>query len=118
MNDLLGIVILALCSVESGNNPAAIGDHGRAVGILQVHAECVRDVNRIVGEKWYTLEDRYNPAKSKEMARIYLNYYCSKERLGRPATAEDYARTWNGGPRYNKKTTNGYWHKVKTVLGR
>lgn len=116
MNDLLGIVILALCSVESNGNPNAIGDHGQAVGILQIHPEVVRDVNRIVGEKWYTLEDRKDPAKSKEMARTYLNYYCSKERLGRPATAEDYARTWNGGPTYSKKATNGYWAKVRKAL--
>jgi soluble lytic murein transglycosylase-like protein len=96
LETLIAILLPILAAVESGNNPNAIGDNSRAVGILQIWPIMVKDVNRISG-KAYTLQDRRSKAKSYEMATIYLKHY------GKP-NAEYLARAWNGGPKGNKKT--------------
>lgn len=41
----------ALVWVESSRNEKAIGDNGKAVGLLQLHKIYVDDVNRILGIK-------------------------------------------------------------------
>jgi hypothetical protein len=117
MNTLLASVILALITVESGGDPNAIGDNGNAVGALQIWPIVITDVNNIAGTH-YTLEDRKDRNKSIEIATIYLNHYCSEKRLGRKATAEDYARCWNSGPAWRTKMhkTDGYWARVKKEL--
>ena len=105
-------LIPALERVESGGRADAIGDSGRAVGILQIWPEYVQDVNRISG-KAYRLPDRYIPAKSREMARIYLMHY------GKNKTMEQTARIHNGGPNgYKKPATLKYWAKVKRELNK
>ena len=105
-------LIPALERVESGGRADAIGDSGRAVGILQIWPEYVQDVNRISG-KTYRLSDRYIPAKSREMARIYLMHY------GKTKTMEQTARIHNGGPNgYKKPATLKYWAKVKRELNK
>jgi len=100
------IFLLALAQVESGNDPAAVGDNGLAVGILQVRPIALRDVCRISGQS-FTLSDRLSPYKSFQMARIYLGRYCSEKRLGRKPTWEDFGAAWNSGPAYRTK-----WHKT------
>lgn len=100
----------ALQTVESGGNARAIGDGGKAVGILQIHPCVVSDVNRIHGTH-YTLSDRLDPAKSREIARLYLSHYCKTD------SDEANARIWNGGPRGAKrKATLAYWKKVRAAL--
>ena len=42
-------LIDALVAVESRGNAAAVGDSGKALGILQIHATMVADANRIAG---------------------------------------------------------------------
>ena len=102
-------LIQALCMVESGGNPDAVGDGGKAVGILQIHPIMVRDVNRILGREVFTDEDRWDAGKSRTIARTYLDYY--------GGTTEERARKWNGGPQgHTKKSTLGYWHKVERIL--
>ena len=63
-------VINAIAIVESNNNPRAMGGGG-SVGLLQITPILVRDCNKILAKqnstKRYTLADRYNPEKSKEM---------------------------------------------------
>ena len=107
--DLIALILPILAQVESNHNPNAIGDNGAAIGILQIHAIMVKDVNRISG-KAYTLQDRRDKAKSYEMATIYLRHY------GKP-NAEYLARCFNGGPRGNEKTaTVKYWLKCQKVI--
>ena len=74
----------------------------------------VREVNRILkinkSSLKYTLDDRWNRKKSKEIFNIFITYYNF-------TTAEEIARGWNGGPRgINKSTTISYWGKVKLEL--
>ncbi|CAK0753791.1 hypothetical protein CCP3SC1AL1_2030001 [Gammaproteobacteria bacterium] len=101
-------LITALIQVESGGRQLAVGDHGQAVGVLQLHPIMVQDVNRIAGTR-YTLADRYNPEKSKAMARLYFRHY------GRTWTVEQACRHWNSGPG-STSGTDIYWQRVKARL--
>lgn len=71
------IFIEALIQVESENNPQAVGSKDD-VGILQITPIYVADVNRILGEEAYFLEDRTDRKKSLEMFRILQNHYNPK----------------------------------------
>jgi hypothetical protein len=92
-------------------DPDLVGDNGDALGILQIHKVMVDDVNRIVGYKKFTYEDRRSPKKSREMFRIYCKHY------SKGASDEVIARRWNGGPTGDKKSaTKEYWRKVRREL--
>ena len=116
-------LIDSICWVESRNNPDAIGDNGKAVGIAQIHPVCVRDVNRILKlqqkTKRYTIEDRKSVAKSKAMMKIYLEFYGERYRrqTGKQPTQQILARIWNGGPDgWKDKATIAYYQKVAKRL--
>lgn len=109
LETIIILLLPILATVESNNNPSAIGDNGQAVGVLQIHPIMVRDVNRISG-KAYTLQDRYSRVKSYEMATIYLKHY------GKP-NGEYLARLWVGGPDSNSQpATKKYWRKCESVI--
>ena len=103
--------ILALIAVESGGNDGAVGDNGRALGCLQIHAGVVADVNRVAGTK-FKHRDALDRRNAIYMCRIYLWHHCPPG-----ASLEVMARTWNGGPSgvYSSKTDN-YWSKVRHHL--
>lgn len=101
-------LIPALIAVESDGNDRATGDHGKAVGCLQIWPVMVADVSRLAGTH-YTLSDRLDRRKSIEMARIYFTGY------GKRWTVEQAARHWNAGPG-SVADTDGYWKKVKKEL--
>lgn len=104
-------LIEAIIQVESKGDPNAIGDGGKAVGILQIHKIMVDDVNRILGSTKYSYEDRRDPAKSREMFRVYTDHYTPEW------DAETVARRWNAGPKGDKKDCSiPYWKKVKKCL--
>ena len=108
----------ALEQVESRGNANAVGDNGRAIGCLQIWQSVVTDANRIAGTN-YKHADAFDREKARTMARIYLNYYASKRRIGHDPSNQDYARIWNGGPSGHRKiATLGYWSKVKKELAR
>lgn len=105
--------------VESNCDAFAIGDKGNAVGSFQIWKVYVDDVNRIIGKKKYTYDDRYDRKKSREMTRIYLEHYGKRyERITKKvATDEIYARIHNGGLNgWKKDSTIKYWKKVKKHL--
>ena len=104
-------LLAALIAVESGGNDRAVGDHGRAIGALQIHAAVVRDVNRIHGTK-YRHADMHDRAKAVRVCGLYLRTYAPG------AMPEVQARTWNGGPRgASKASTRGYWARVQREMG-
>ena len=101
----------AIEHVESSGNPSAIGDGGKAVGLLQIHPVMVRDCNRIAGESRWVMSDRLDPDKSRAMFRTYSEHY------SRGKSDEVVARNWNGGPSgHRKAATAGYWAKVRTHM--
>ncbi len=105
----------AICVVESNNNPEAIGDAGRAVGIAQIWPIMVADVNHILGRKVFTLDDRRSPARSRLMFDTYMRHYAAGK------TVEWAARAWCCGPGWERRATavtgsKGYWEKVRKVM--
>jgi hypothetical protein len=123
------MLINAIIYVESRGNDSAIGDKGKAVGCLQIHPICVREVNRILRRNdiplVYTLNDRYSREKSIEMFNIIAEQYeCCEyiefmgcEYIEFMDYAEIVARRWNGGPRgHKKRATIKYFNKVKKQL--
>jgi hypothetical protein len=113
----------AICTVESGGDPDAYNPKERAAGIAQIRPVCLKDVNRIARlrgvDERFTYADRNDPEAARRMWRLYLEHYGQdyRRRTGRPATAEVYARIWNGGPTgWRKRSTRGYWQRVQAVL--
>lgn len=104
-------ILPAIEHVESSGRADAVGDGGKAVGILQIHPVMVEDCNRIVGEDRWTLEDRLCPDESRAMFRVYSNHYSKGK------SDEVVARRWNGGPRGDRrKATAPYWAKVRKQM--
>ena len=113
--------IRAVIHVESRGNDSVVGDGGRAIGCLQIHPICVREVNRILRKndipKVYTKQDRYSRAKSIEMFEIMAEQVVYCEELSFEEFCEIVARKWNGGPKgHHKKSTIKYWEKVLEVM--
>lgn len=102
----------AICKIESNFNPKAIGDGGRAVGIAQIHPECLQDSNEF-GKTSFSLADRLDPNKSKTICFNYLARYKKYHNWD----LNKMARTWNGGPGGVKsKKTDGYVKKFGVAL--
>jgi hypothetical protein len=64
----------ALETVESGNRTDAVGKRND-VGVLQITPVYVAEVNRILGKQEYTLADRYDRQKSREMFETMQSHY-------------------------------------------
>ena len=108
------ILLAALIAVESGGDHTAVGDGGRAIGVLQIHAGVCKDVNRVYGFN-YKHSDMRCPNKSRVVCVHYLRHYMKHS--GETPSYELAARIWNGGPRGHKKSaTDPYWKKVKQQL--
>jgi hypothetical protein len=91
-------IFCILCFVESGANPSAIGDNGKAIGIVQIHEPVIKDVRRRT--RWYiSHSDTYDVTLSWHVFRVYMDMYAKK-----PYTLEECARVWNGGPNGRKDT--------------
>lgn len=103
------LLISAMILVESGGYAGAVGDGGRALGVLQIHAGVIVDVNCRFGTA-FLHEDALDPVKAKEICRLYLKAYAPAR-----ASPKTLARIWNGGPTGHKKaSTLEYWKKVET----
>ncbi len=107
-------VIEAIIDVESGGKAKAVDKSGKSCGILQITPVMVKDCNRILklkkSEKRYTLSDRFNVKKSKEMFHLYQSFY-------NPKCDVEYAiRLWNGGSHHTKRGTQRYYEKVMSRL--
>ena len=109
-------LILAIIMIESGGDPKAIGDDGKAFGILQIHESYTIDASREAGKPWRH-DDAFNHLIAIEMFKAYMARYATPERLGRNVTAEDIARIHNGGLYgYRMDSTIPYWNKVRAKL--
>jgi len=76
MTNTIAIAIAALVFVESGGKKNAVGDGGRAVGILQAWPVAVREANRITkNRKHYTLADRRDTKRAIEMCTDTLRWH-------------------------------------------
>lgn len=110
-------LIKVLCKVESDNNPNAIGDNGRAYGMLQIHKVYVTDVNHIFGTT-YSHRDMFIPEKAEDVCTKYLGYYAYKYwKLNKKVPSEEnIVKMHNGGPLgYKNPNTDKYWNKYCVV---
>jgi hypothetical protein len=108
-------LLAALIAVESGGNDLARGRHGE-LGALQVRPCVVADVNRVAGThyRWAEMTNRW---AALGVFRIYTGHYCTEARLGRPATNQDMARVWHGGPSgWKRRKTVAYWKRVRARM--
>ena len=103
-------IMEAIIKVESGGNPKAHNPRNDCVGILQITPILVKDCNQILSRRGskvrYTLKDRYDVQKSKEMFVLYQETYNPQHDL------ERVIRLWNGGPRFSIRSTKAYYEKV------
>lgn len=105
-------IMAAIMKVESNGNPKA--KNGNQVGALQITPILVKECNRILARngssKRFTLADRYNVEKSKEMFVVIQSAYNPKNDV------EHAIRSWNGGIRYTVQSTQRYYNKVMKYL--
>lgn len=103
-------VMDAIIQVESNGNTKAYNLNGNCVGVLQITPSLVKQCNIWLeakkSKKRYTLADRYDVNKSKEMFIMVQNHYNKSNNV------EKAIRIWNGGPGYTIKGTNCYLKKV------
>lgn len=103
-------IMNAIIQVESRGNAKAHNANGDCAGILQITPILVKQCNIWLknqkSKKRYTLKDRYDVEKSKEMFVIIQEHYNPSHNV------EKAIRLWNGGPNYSVKKTNGYYKKV------
>lgn len=111
--------------VESNGNTRAIGDNGKAYGVLQIHSIMVQDYNRITKSNLIH-SDCFDREISREITKtILINYTKNLEVVN----AKHLAFIHNGGgsawrrvenPRNDKKQINleKYWNKVLTELNK
>ena len=101
-------VMNAIIQIESKGNPAAV--NGPYVGVLQISPVLVKECNNILkstgSNKRYSLSDRFNAAKSKEMFIIIQSFHNPLNSVERAI------RLWSGGIRYNVAKTQAYLRKV------
>ena len=101
-------VMNAIIQIESKGNPAAV--NGPYVGVLQISPILVKECNNILkstgSSKRYSLSDRFNATKSKEMFVIIQSFHNLLN------SVEKAIRLWSGGIRYNVAKTQAYFRKV------
>ncbi len=104
----------AMIQVESGGDPYAVGDGGRAIGVLQIHRAYWSDATRFLGVDWPYSQAR-DPVKAAMAVEAYTRHYARQ--YGRPWTVETIARIHNGGPTgWRKESTIPYYRKVQAHL--
>lgn len=91
----------ALASIESNNNPNAVGDMHlahHAYGIYQIRQPAVDDVNRVFGSS-YKAEDAVRPAVAAFLASRYCLLLAKwwRSHHTEELTPVLLARMWNGG---------------------
>lgn len=105
-------VMDAIIQVESKGNPSAVC--GPYVGVLQISPILVKECNNILkgrgSKKRFTLSDRYNEKKSREMFVVIQSFHNPKNNV------EKAIRLWNGGIGYSVAKTQKYLNKVKKCM--
>jgi hypothetical protein len=101
-------VIEAIILVESEGNTCAVS--GNQVGAMQITPILVKECNMILKKRGstlrYTMADRLDVAKSKEMFLLIQSQHNPTNDI------EKAIRSWNGGPNYSVRATNQYYRKV------
>lgn len=104
--------------VESRGDTLAVGDGGKALGVVQIHKIAIDDVNRIYGTD-FKHSDAFSEKKSKKIFLLYIKAGIKRFRrlMGREPTEEVIVRFWNGGiyKGHLKKSTIKYYNKYLKI---
>lgn len=110
----------AIMQVESGGDPTAVVDGGKAIGAYQIHRGYWQDAVEFDRTLGGVYEDCFDPAYARRVVVAYLTRYAPKN-----ATMETLARIHNGGCNIMKKkgtkpwhNTTAYWKKIQRQLER
>lgn len=107
MTNLIAQIVAALILVESNGNPAAIGDGGRAVGVLQMWPVAVEEANRIErieakregrAARTWTLADRRSVEASREMCAVTLRFHYRRGTRGAVELAGKWRNPYSACP--------------------
>jgi hypothetical protein len=108
----------AIMMVESGGDPNAVGDGGKAIGAFQIHRGYWKDAVAFDKTLGGTYHDCFDPAYARRVVVAYMRRYAPAG-----ATMEDMARLHNGGCNILKRkgskawdATTAYWNKVRKHL--
>lgn len=105
-------VMNAIIQVESNGRSHA--KNGNQCGAMQITpilvAECNNILKQMKSKKRYTLADRFDVKKSKEMFLLIQSYHNPKNDV------EHAIRSWNGGPKFSRRATQRYYEKVMSYL--
>ena len=118
--EIIHRLIPALIQVESSGNNWKVGDKKRfykAYGCLQIRELMCVDVDK----RWHTHYKASDCLGNRKLSILiclrYYRLYDTARVVGHRPTLEDLARMWNGGPfGFKKRSTVGYWEKVRKVL--
>ena len=109
--------IRAVGQVESGQDDAAVGDGGKAIGryqIWRVYWIDATEFDKSIGGRYEDVRDK---DYAEKVMRSYFRRYAS--RAYESGDWQTLARIHNGGPRGHKKAaTIGYWEKVQKEMQR
>lgn len=122
----LEVDLSIISQIESSNNPRAIGDNGRAIGLYQLHLEPILDFNT-AQKAQISHQDAFNQEIAHMVAYWYLNtkipqyiaYYAKK---GYPVkdTLENRLTAYNMGigALIKGKRANRYIEKYRRLYGK
>lgn len=109
MTNIVAMAVAIALAVEGGA-AATIGDGGRAIGPGQMWPVAVAEVNRILGRNVYTLADRRDLAKVREMMTVTLAHHHARH----PDKGVVWlAARWRTPYRYVEKTRGDVRHRAK-----
>ena len=88
-----------IATIESSNNPKAYNPITEAYGLYQITAPCLTDFNTAHQYESYTLNDMFDPIKSRKVAEWYMNYKIPKylKHYEIEDTIENRLRAYNSG---------------------
>jgi hypothetical protein len=100
----------AIVKVESRGNPGAVGDRGKARGLVQSRRPAWREGCKELGVHWNYASGVRNSSKCTQIFHAYTSLYGAR-------TDQQRARIWNGGPSGDHhRSTLPYWHKVRRAM--
>ena len=102
----------AIVEVESGGNPNAVGDGGKAHGLAQAWGPAWREGCEALGVHWDYVTGVRDLRKCNKIFHAYTSLYGAR-------TDQQRARIWKGGPRGDRRrSTLPYWRKVSLAMRR
>lgn len=110
----LSSIVKVLKEVESLNDSNAVGDNGKAYGILQIHKVYVDEVNEKCGTE-YTHNDMFDETCAEEVFHLYMELASERfiNKYNKLPTEQDIVRMHNGGMYrgYRIKATKKYYNR-------